>query len=101
MVLQHSTQQLQQLAVVRLEGLRVGIHNFIQQQEANLLGGKKNDHEHVLQYNTLSQFLLNLCILYLSVIRIAALGGLTEEIQQGRPAVWCLVFNHHCTQLGQ
>lgn len=41
------------------------------------------------------------CVLYLSVMRIAALGGLIEELQQGRPAVWCLMFDHHCTQLGQ
>lgn len=39
-VLQHSMKQLQQLAVVRLERLRIGLHHLIQQQEANLLGKK-------------------------------------------------------------
>lgn len=35
-VLQGGTEQLQQLAVVRLEGCGVGLYHLIQQQEANL-----------------------------------------------------------------
>lgn len=40
-VLQHSTEQLQQLAVVRFERLGVGLDHLVQQQEANLLGRKR------------------------------------------------------------
>lgn len=36
-VLQHRTKQLQQLAIVRFERLRVRIHHLIQQQQSNLL----------------------------------------------------------------
>lgn len=43
----------------------------------------------------------SLYLAYLSVMRDAALGGLIKKLQQGRPAVWCLMFNHNCTQLGQ
>lgn len=36
MVLQDSTEQLEQLAVVRLERFRVGLNNLVKEQEANL-----------------------------------------------------------------
>lgn len=42
MVLQHSTEQLQQLAVVRFERLGVGLDHLVQQQEANLLGREEH-----------------------------------------------------------
>lgn len=35
-VLQHRAEQLQQLPVVRLERLRVGLHHLVQQKEAHL-----------------------------------------------------------------
>lgn len=38
-VLQHGAQQLEQLAVVRLERLGVGLHHLVQEQEADLFGG--------------------------------------------------------------
>ena len=41
-VLQHGAKQLQQLAVVRLEGLRVRVHHFTEEQEAHLRGGRRN-----------------------------------------------------------
>lgn len=41
-VLQHSTKQLQQLAVVRFERLGVRLNHLVQQQEANLLGRKEH-----------------------------------------------------------
>lgn len=39
-VLQHGAQQLEQLAVVRLERLGVGLHHLVQEQEADLFGGE-------------------------------------------------------------
>ena len=39
-VLQHGAEQLQQLAIMRLERLRVGFHHLVQKQEANLVGEK-------------------------------------------------------------
>lgn len=39
--------------------------------------------------------------MYLSVMGVGALGGLIEELEQGRPAVWCLMFNHNSTELGE
>ncbi|TNN84730.1 hypothetical protein EYF80_005145 [Liparis tanakae] len=39
----HSVEQLEQLAVVRLESFRVRLHHLIQQQEADL-SGKKDIH---------------------------------------------------------
>ena len=39
--------------------------------------------------------------LYLSLVKVAALGGLIEELQQSRPAVRCLVFDHHRAELGK
>lgn len=47
-VLQYRTKQLQQLAVVRLERLRVGLQHLIQQQEANLLRKKRTDIKRLL-----------------------------------------------------
>lgn len=37
----------------------------------------------------------------LSIFCVAALGGFTEELQQGGPAVGGLVFDHHRAQLGE
>lgn len=102
MVLQHSTQQLEQLAVVRLERLRVGLHHLIQKQEADLFGSRS-----FFFFN--SSTLTKKTILTkpiqvnknLSIFCVAALCGFVEELQEGRPAVWGLVFDHNCTQLGQ
>lgn len=41
-VLQHGAQQLQQLAVVRLERLGVGLHHLIEEQEADLCGERES-----------------------------------------------------------
>lgn len=37
----------------------------------------------------------------LSVFCVAALCGFVEELQEGGPAVWGLVFDHDCAQLGE
>lgn len=42
-VLQSATQQLQQLAVVRLEGFWVGLQHLVEQQETNLFGQTSAD----------------------------------------------------------
>lgn len=38
---------------------------------------------------------------YLSVMRVAAFGRFSQKLHQSRPAIWRLMLDYHCTQLGE
>lgn len=62
MVLQHSTKQLQQLAVVRFERLGVRLNHLVQQQEANLLEKKSTAISAYWPYDTIKHDVELLCM---------------------------------------